>query len=450
MEQLRQSGAVGPEEQRDLFEQMIERALEDPHVLIEQEPALRDVDDPDELRERFKRLLAGLRDRAEADRKAEAQARAAAERTASTARGQAEALRTSMAQLTSAGVGQPIELYDSHDQPVHVLKNDFLEARNLGPKTLKSYRKAFERFEAVVGDKPVSEITKNDVVKYVEDLEQTRSDKRERARLDPETTKKCLSHIRTFFAVQLSKNRIRHNPAEGVGTTANKSVRASEQRSPFTLAEICALLDAPLFRGCKSAARITRPGNHRCRDGRFWFGLVMLFTGARNGEVEALTVDDVVRHHGRWHIDICKQLKTGESARLVSLHPDLIRMGFLDWVAHRRAVAEDGRLFEPRKYSRIWNEQILPSAGIKRNNTCAYSFRHTFEDGLKELVQDETKRRLMGHADGRMSGRYGNGRVTRPQVEAIERLDLGEVDFSFLYVYETVEEALSASPLPSR
>jgi hypothetical protein len=46
-----------------------------------------------------------------------------------------------------------------------------------------------------------------------------------------------------------------------------------------------------------------------------------------------------------------------------------------------------------------------------------------------------------------MGSRYGNGTVTRAQAEAIERLDLGDHDFSFMFVYASVEEALAAARL---
>jgi integrase len=348
-----------------------------------------------------------------------------------------------MVQLTTAGMGQSIELYAGHDQPIAALKDALLERKALKPKTEKSYRKAFARFEAVVGDKPISEITRNDVVRFVEDLEATRSDKRERAPLDPQTTQKYLSHIQTFFDEAKGKNRVRTNPAEGVAVT-RKASRPEDERSPFTPSELQAIFDTPLYRGCKSAARIHAPGRTKCRDGRFWYGLVMMFTGARNGEIEALSVDDVVEHYGIWHLDIHKSTKTRAGRRLVPIHSDLIRMGFLDWVARRRCEAPGGKLFEPRKYGRIWNEGVLVTAGVKTDKTCTYSFRHTFEDGLKELVQDETKRRLMGHAEERMGGRYGNGQITQKQAEAIERLDLGGIDVSFLYEYASVADALSA------
>ena len=386
----------------------------------------------------------GHREEARAARDEAEQARtgqAEAEQAAASERQRAHALHHAVVNLSSAGVGAPVELHEGHASSVAELKGPFLEAKKFSSTTLASYDKAFERFEEVVGDKPIGEITRNDVVRYVETMEQTRSDKRGRDALKPATTQKYLSHIREFFGTQLSKNRVRANPAANVGVTRTASGADHEQRDPFTPDQMRRLLQAPIFRGCKSYARITKPGTYQCRDGRFWYGLVKIFTGARNAEVEELTIDDVVYHCGAWHIEVNKRHKTKAGARLIPIHSNLLKIGFLDWVAKRRRTSDDGKLFEKRKYGRIWNEKILPAAGVKTDKTCIYSFRHNFDDGLKEIVQDKTRHRLMGHEGDDMGSRYGNGTVTRSQVEAIERLDLGDLDFSFLFNYETVEDA---------
>jgi integrase len=324
----------------------------------------------------------------------------------------------------------------------------YIEARKLSRTSAASHRKAFQRFQEIVGDRPLSEITKNDVVHFVEALEATRSDKREREPLKSATVKKYLSHINGLFKAQLKKNRVRVNPAEDVGITGRTDPQApADERKPFTPEQLKKIFNAPIFNGCQSASRLTKPGTTKVRDGRFWYVPVMCFTGARNGEVEALSPFDVVKHHDLWHIDINKANKTKAGARLVPIHSELIKMGFLDWVALRRVEAPDETLFEKRKYGRIWNDRILPAAGVKEDLTCTYSFRHNFEDGLKEVVQDETKQRLMGHTTKAMGGRYGNGTVTRAQARAIEKLDYGELDLTYLHKYDSVEEALAHARL---
>lgn len=458
METFQSNNTISTEQLKALLDQLVDTAFDDPESVITHRGAIQEISDPAELQAYFTALTQAFRKRVGASESAAAAAREAAE-TERQRRERAEVhasatavsntqLQTTIASLATAGVGQPVELMEGHDQPVRALLPDFFGVKRFPRKTRLSYEKAFARFIEVVGDKPVSEIGKNDVVTFVMTLEGTASNKGFREPLKATTIRKCLSHIKEFFAVQLGKNRVRFDPTDGVGVTEIGDRKAAhEERRPFTPAEMRALLNAPVFRGCKSPKRIGQPGTYQCRDGRFWYGLVQMFTGCRNGELEALDVTDIVQHQGIWHFDIHKANKTKAGQRLIPIHSVLLKAGVLDWVARRHEESTDGKLFEKRNYGKIWNERILPDAGIKKRGNSIYSLRHNFDDALKEIVQDKTRHRLMGHAGSDMGSRYGNGTVTRAQAEAIERLDLGDHDFSFLFVYASVEEALAVARL---
>ena len=458
METLQSNDTISTAQLKALLDQLVDTAFDDPESLVAHRSALEAISDPAEFHAYISALSQAFNKRLGASESAAAAAREAAE-TERQRRERAEAhasatavsntqLQTTIASLATAGVGQPVELMEGHDQPVSALLPNFHAVKQLPDKTRLSYDKAFRRFIEVVGDKPVSEIGKNDVVTFVMALEGTLSNKGDRKPLKAPTVRKYLSHIKTFFAVQLGKNRVRFDPTDGVGVTEIGDRKAAhEERRPFTPAEMRALLNAPVFRGCKSPKRIGQPGTYQCRDGRFWYGLVQMFTGCRNGELEALDVTDVVQHQGIWHFDIHKANKTKAGQRLIPIHSVLLKAGVLDWVACRREESTDRKLFEKRNYGKIWNERVLPDAGVKKRGNCIYSLRHNFDDGLKEVVQDKTRHRLMGHAGSDMGSRYGNGTVTRAQAEAIERLDLGDLDFSFLFVYASVEGAIAAARL---
>lgn len=458
METFQTNNTISTEQLKALLDQLVEQAFADPESVVAHRSALEAISDPAEFHAYISALSQAFQDRIGSSESAAAAAREAAEaecqrRERAEAHASATAvsntqLQTTIATLATAGVGQPVELMAGHDQPVGALLPHFFGVKQFPRKTRLSYDYAFARFIEVVGDKPVSEIGKNDVVTFVMSLEGTVSNKGDRKPLKAATVRKYLSHIKEFFAVQLGKNRVRLDPTAGVGVTEIGDRQAAHQeRRPFTPAEMQALLNAPVFRGCKSPKRIAQAGVYRCRDGRFWYGLIQMFTGCRNGELEALDVTDVVLHQGIWHFDIHKANKTKAGHRLIPIHSVLLKAGILDWVASRREESTDGKLFEKRNYGKIWNERILPDAGVKQRGNCIYSLRHNFDDALKEVVQDKTRHRLMGHAGSDMGSRYGNGTVTRAQAEAIERLDLGDFDFSFLFEYATVEEARAAARL---
>ncbi|MDF7826851.1 hypothetical protein P4B35_22680 [Pontiellaceae bacterium B12227] len=81
---------------------------------------------------------------------------------------------------------------------------------------------------------------------------------------------------------------------------------------------------------------------------RYWVPLLGLYTGARLNELCQLHTDDVYQLDGVWLIDINdndapkthKHLKNASSERLVPVHPELIRRGFIHFVQKRQQEAE--------------------------------------------------------------------------------------------------------------
>lgn len=195
----------------------------------------------------------------------------------------------------------------------------------------------------------------------------------------------------------------------------------------FTSDQLNAVFKMPLFTGCADPDSWTgtrKPGPHLIRDHRYWLPLIMLFSGARNGEVAQLQVVDVRQLHGRWIMHIttegkgaAKRVKTEGSMRVVPIHSELIRLGFLDYHA-AQAKAGHAALF-PRA-TRNSRGQIaadfstefgkaLAAIGIKEGRGLSlYSFRHGFADALRRAgLLDAQFEFLMGHTGATMTGRYG-------------------------------------------
>lgn len=84
-----------------------------------------------------------------------------------------------------------------------------------------------------------------------------------------------------------------------------------------------------------------------------WGALLGLYTGARLREIAQLDVADIRQDGGIWYLDINgdgpnKSLKTPAAKRRVPVHSELIRLGFLDWVA---AKPKGQRLFLSFSYN---------------------------------------------------------------------------------------------------
>lgn len=209
----------------------------------------------------------------------------------------------------------------------------------------------------------------------------------------------------------------------------------------------------------------------------YWLPLVAYFTGARTGEITQLDTADIRAINGHPCFDFCeddpkafeaKRIKTGE-ARQVPIHPCLIELGFLDYVAsqaqdRQKKLFGDGLTYmEPRhdtdankegwtkRAGKFFNEApdgYLVTTGVHqpRDGKSIYSFRHTLvtilrnaERGGQELKQTLINA-ITGHREKDVQGRhYDNGPTIElkldalllmPVPEAIQRLKGYKPDFA--------------------
>ncbi len=246
-----------------------------------------------------------------------------------------------------------------------------------------------------------------------------------RSVLSDRTVNRYLSSLSAFFTWAVANGFITDNACSGMSL-------AKEQRTktlPFTDDQMNVLFKSPLFTGAQSDTEwryISRPGNMLIRDHRFWVPLIMLFSGARPGEIGQLAVTDVRQEHGHWIMHITtegeahaegKSVKTAGSMRIVPVHPELLRLGFLKY--HADCIKAAGKqLFPGAKrnergqmmadFSREFGK-YLTRIGLKVGRGLSlYSFRHGAADALRRAgYLDDQFGFILGHAKGSMTGRYG-------------------------------------------
>lgn len=152
----------------------------------------------------------------------------------------------------------------------------------------------------------------------------------------------------------------------------------------------------------------------------YWVPLLGYYTAARLGEICHLRIMDVDIEKAM--IDITphesRRLKNRSSKRRVPLHSELIRLGFIDFVASRKGPPEEPLFAELKGtrtnedlaalFSKDWSNllpRILPNARAERKSF--HSFRHTTNTILGERgVTEDFRNQLLGHA-----GRSTNSRV---------------------------------------
>lgn len=182
------------------------------------------------------------------------------------------------------------------------------------------------------------------------------------------------------------------------------------ERTSFEVAELQLLFHTPIFTEHRFPL-----GSHGAAG--FWLPVLALFTGARQAELGSLAANNV-QVDAETNVPLLyfvterargKSLKTDASERVVPVHPEVIRLGFLSYVeARRKADGSDAWLFpsvspdKGRAGVPAWSQwfgRYLRGAGVTDKAKVFHSFRHTVKDALRRgRVDHETREALIGHS----------------------------------------------------
>lgn len=324
------------------------------------------------------------------------------------------------------------------------------------------------QFVEIVGDKPLNAYTQNDM----RFLKQTLSALPPNARVKKEFEKlskvEIAERARVMGMAGLSVESIRQvmTAASIVFEWATAHYDASlpnivhplipspsaggdkrTKRQSLDIADLRKLFRLPVFIGVKSESEWFKPGSVTMQhSGRFWVPLLSIFTGARLMEAVQLVREDVGCEEGIWFIDINdddegggKRVKNRSALRRIPIHPELKRLGFLDFVG---TVGEGDRLFQDIEIgpavhrhlyaSKVFN-RLLHVAGVKDRRKVWHSLRHSFEQACRDSrVDSAIMDQLQGHSQRGMRGVYGEGYALHALHDGIqsiryEGLDLGHI-----------------------
>lgn len=141
----------------------------------------------------------------------------------------------------------------------------------------------------------------------------------------------------------------------------------------------------------------------------FWLPLLGIFTGGRISELCQLRIKDIYQVNQIWVISINEEedkiVKTTAGIRTIPLHPQLIELGFLDYINDVKHF--NGRLFpelitdqfghygkQPSRRFGVYLDKI----GITEKSKVFHSFRSTANNQLKQAgVPEETRCQFIGH-----------------------------------------------------
>lgn len=285
-------------------------------------------------------------------------------------------------EASSISLSQALEKYWQLSQDLVFNKSESQIRKWRNPRI-----KALNSFIAIVGDKPLKEITKSDITDFREWWVKRVNNENK----DPDSANKDFIHLKGILELV--------SDHESIGLDIShlfkkiKLKKAIKQtRLPFTSEQIVSLVNNP---------KLSEMGS----DGRNLL-MIVAETGARPSEIIGLLSEDIVLNDAIPHICIRnrkdKMLKTPHSERTIPLVGYALEAfrncpnGFLKY-----RNKPDNLTNAISKFLR--DHRLTPS----KQHT-VYSLRHSFQDRILSVnAPDRVQAELMGHKFNRP--KYGNG-----------------------------------------
>lgn len=338
-------------------------------------------------------------------------------------------------------------------------------------------------FCEVCKDRPVNAYNRGDVTRFLNTLRQVPNtyglspkDKgrpiseiiaeakdKDIERLSEKTVKRHLTALSQFLRFAVDHGHLSHAQRTELveGHRFQEQRKAKEQRDGWTSEELKILFSSPVWTGCHPRYR-TKVGSEIPRDAKFWLPILAVYHGARLEELADLYRRDVWCDDGTWAFRItesedngeagARTLKTQASDRILPLHPELLRLGFLDYV-QRTAPEADDPLFPDLKPQgpdkkrgpgiTKWFAKYRKAVAIFREGVAMHAFRHTANTRLRDIINGFQQERHVNHmlawatpSKGEGDRRYDKGPALKACAETLALLRYPEIDLSHLYVTE--------------
>ena len=196
--------------------------------------------------------------------------------------------------------------------------------------------------------------------------------------------------------------------------------RDGEKRPAFEIDELKTLFAHPVWTSTASEAEMLRVARgQQIFAAVYWLPLLGYYTCARLSELVYLELGDIDLEQATLKIRPTRRrrLKNAVSRRTLPLHPELIRLGFLDYVRGRSGArsdlifAEIAQFGENTPLSNLFDkrwavvlDEAVPSAREERKTF--HSFRHFGNtEMIRRLVLDPIRESMMGHEGSTVNSR---------------------------------------------
>ena len=281
---------------------------------------------------------------------------------------------------------------------------EYKKVSGLSERILKEYAFYFDVCKAVIGDKPIALVTRNDIKGVLQQYSRLprrnlgayrklaisdllQMDVPSHHQVADKTVEHVKKMLHSLFVYAINDLEV---IAESPARNLNLKLKVNNTYAAYSDLEINKLLDAT---------------NDLKKSWQKWILLLGIYTGARRGELVKLHSSDIKLDEdtGRYYIMISDKhgsVKTENSIRQVPIHNKLLSAGFIEFVEKI-----EGLLFPSLKLQQVtgWFSRLREAQGIESsddygNRKVFHSLRHTLITKARAAGVDVVKvQQVIGH-----------------------------------------------------
>ena len=310
------------------------------------------------------------------------------------------------------------------------MKEEFIGERLLSgfsPKSTRELESTIDDLIEIIGDIPILKVTPNnarDFKKIISSLPKYRNQSPRYRGLtikqilsldgvegqEPKNINKLIYRVRVFFK-WLKNNYSEYVPQNHFDGLSIQEKKFDKPRDIFTNKELHKIFDTTPFLN-----NTIRNPHRRNKLASYFVPIIAIHTGMRLEEICQLRLEDVYKE-GK--VDIIRvtisketKLKTVTSQRIVPIHENLKRVGFLEYCNYMKKQKKERVFWDltksrdgyGRNIGRYFMEYLRKVGVYEFQSKVFHSFRHTFITTLLQNgVREEVVNGLCGHKQKTMS-----------------------------------------------
>jgi integrase len=339
---------------------------------------------------------------------------------------------------------------------------------NATNQVINQERGTLTRFIEAAGDRPLHQYRRSDITAFIGILRQlpstygkshrdkevslddliARADAEGPPRMKDKTVKRHVSTLSQFFRFGVDEGLLTQTARTDLVGSHRFQTRtaANKQRNAWTMDELRTLFGSEIWKDRIEVGQ---------RTARFWLPILALYHGSRLEEFADLRRCDIQQRDGIWvavFSEEARRLKNANATRIVPIHPEVLRLGFLEYSKIIAPLVSDP-LFpdlppqgpDNKRGPRItrWFVEYRKKIGIYRHGVGMHAFRHVAITRLNDTITTEQQRRdrdaIMGHAarGGEGESRYDKGPAIASRLETLTLLQFPEIDLTRHYTPTT-------------